>query len=179
MDIVFINNKIDPKLNKSICLFSIQYNNISNNYILTSLTDEVFFANQISSSKNFYLEDSKRYYIQLNETIISILPNDKEKIIKIKILNLNDKESNHNKFSYDYNKLPITIGRNNCNININKNYISKIHLIIIFDKKLNQFCIRDNNSTNGSLILLKKGKDIKLEDKMFFFLAKERFILKR
>ena len=176
---MLINNKIDPKLNKSISLFSIQYNNISNNYILTSLTDEVFFANQISSCRNFYLDDSKRYYIQLNETIISILPNNKEKIIKIKILNLNDKESNNNKYSYDYNQLPITIGRNNCNININKNYISKIHLIIIFDKQLNQFCIRDNNSTNGSFILLKKGKDIKLEDKMFFFLVKELFILER
>ena len=176
---VYVNNKIDPKMNKSISLFSIQYNNITNNYILTSLTDEIFFALQISCNKNFYLDDSKRYYIQLNETIISILPNNNAKIITIKILNINDKGNNNNKYCYDYSKLPITIGRNNCNININKNYISKIHLIIIFDTKLNRFCIRDNNSTNGSLILLKKGKDVKLEDKSFFFLAKEHFILKR
>ena len=178
IDTVFINNKIDPKINKSISLFFIQYNNISNSYILKSLTDEVFFAMEISCNNNFYLEDSKRYYIQINETIISLLPNNSEKNIKIKILNSNNNE-NKNKYSFEYNKLPVKIGRINCNININKNYISKIHLIINFDKNINQFYIRDNNSTNGSLILLKKGKDIKLEDKMFFFLVKEDFILKR
>lgn len=179
VDTVFVNNKIEPKLNKSLSLFSIQYNNSLNNFILTCLTDEIFFALEIWSNKNFYLEDSKRYYIQLGDIIISVTPYNNDKNIKIKILNLNNENKNNNKYCFEINKLPIQIGRSDCNININKNCVSKVHLIINFDFCKNQFFIRDNYSTNGSLIILKKGKDVKLEDKMFFFLAKGHFILKR
>ena len=177
-DTVYISNKIEPKINKSLSLFCIQYNKTSNNYILTSFTDEIFFALEIWSNKNFYLENSKRYYVQLSDIIISILPNNIDKNITIKLLNLQSEEKGKNKYILDCNTLPITIGRNGCSININKTSISRVHLLINFDTNRNQFFIRDNFSTNGSLILLKKGKDIKLEDKMFFFLGKEHFMLK-
>ena len=177
-DTVYISNKIEPKINKSLSLFCIQYNKTSNNYILTSFTDEIFFALEIWSNKNFYLENSKRYYVQLSDIIISIFPNNIDKNITIKLLNLQSEEKGKNKYILDCNNLPITIGRNGCSININKTSISKVHLLINFDTNRNQFFIRDNFSTNGSLILLKKGKDIKLEDKMFFFLGKEHFMLK-
>ena len=177
-DTVYISNKIEPKINKSLSLFCIQYNKTSNNYILTSFTDEIFFALEIWSNKNFYLENSKRYYVQLSDIIISIFPNNIDKNITIKLLNLQSEEKGKNKYILDCNTLPITIGRNGCSININKTSISKVHLLINFDTNRNQFFIRDNFSTNGSLILLKKGKDIKLEDKMFFFLGKEHFMLK-
>ena len=177
-DTVYISNKIEPKINKSLSLFCIQYNKTSNNYILTSFTDEIFFALEIWSNKNFYLENSKRYYVQLSDIIISIFPNNIDKNITIKLLNLQSEEKGKNKYILDCNTLPITIGRNGCSININKTSISKVHLLINFDANRNQFFIRDNFSTNGSLILLKKGKDIKLEDKMFFFLGKEHFMLK-
>ena len=179
IDTVFVNNKIDPKINKSLSLFSIQYNNSLNNFILTSLTDEIFFSLEIWSNKNFYLEHLKRYYIQLGDIVLSVTPNNYDKNIKVKILNLNNEDKINTKYSFDIKKLPIQIGRIGCNININKDSISKVHLIISFDNCKNQFFIRDNYSTNGSLIILKKGKDVKLEDKMFFFLAKGHFILKR
>ena len=182
IEIVNVSNKVEPKVKKPISLFSIEYNKIINNYILTSLTDEVFFALEIWSNKNFYLEHFKRYYIQLSDIIISILANNFEKNVTVKILNLEDEHSEEkNKYKYNFNlsEFPITIGRNGCSININKNSISKVHLLINYDINTCQFFIRDNFSTNGSLILIKKGKDIKLEDKMFFFLEKEHFILKR
>ena len=178
-DIIFVNNKVETKLVKSISLFFIQFNNITNQYILTSLVDDVFFALEISSNKNFYLEDCKRYYIQLCDTILSVLPNNIDKNIKIKLLNSNKEEKNNNKFIFNFNALPIKIGRTGCNININKNSISKVHLIVNYDTNINQFYVKDNCSTNRSLILLKKGKEVILEDKMFFFLEKEHFILKR
>lgn len=176
---LFISNKIDPKLNKSISLFSVQYNKDSKNYILTSLTDEIYFSLEIWSNKNMHLENLKRYYIQLSDIIISILPNNIEKNIKIKILNLDTEDKKKHKYFFDKNNLSIKIGRNNCNININKESISKIHLIIDYDKFVNKYYIRDNYSTNGSLIILKKGKDIELKDKMFFFLGKGLFTLRR
>ena len=178
-NIIFVNNKIEPKINKSLSLFSIQYNNSLNNFILTSLTDEIFFSLEIWSNQNFYLEHSKRYYIQIGNIVLSVTPNNLDKNIKIKILNLKNEDKIDKKYCFDINKMPIEIGRNGCSININKDSISKVHLIINFDSSNNQFFIRDNYSTNGSLIILKKGKDVILEDKMFFFLAKEHFILKR
>ena len=176
---VFISNKIEPKLNKSLSLFSIEYNKTSNNYILTSLTDEIYFSLEIWSNKNFYLENLKRYYLQLSNIIISIFPNNIDRNITIKLLNINNGDKNKNKYNFDCKVLPIKIGRSDCNININKESISKVHLIIDYDININKFFIRDNYSTNGSLILLKKGKDIELKDKMFFFLEKVHFILKR
>ena len=178
-NIIFVNNKIEPKINKSLSLFSIQYNNSLNNFILTSLTDEIFFSLEIWSNQNFYLEHSKRYYIQIGNIVLSVTPNNLDKNIKIKILNLKNEDKIDKKYCFDINKMPIEIGRNGCSININKDSISKVHLIINFDSSNNKFFIRDNYSTNGSLIILKKGKDVILEDKMFFFLAKENFILKR
>ena len=178
IDTVFVNNKIESTIDKTLSLFSIQYNNLLDKYILTSLVDDIFFALEIGSNKNFYLDDSKRYYIQLSEIIISVLPKNEDKSITIKILNLNKDESKHHKYVFNVEQLPIKIGRNGCNININKKSISKVHLTINYDNNKNQFFVIDNCSTNGSLILLKKGKDVKLEDKMFFFLGKEHFILK-
>ena len=178
-DVIFVNNKIDNKIDKPLSLFFIKYNNLLNKYILTSLVDEVFLALEIKHNKNFYLEDSKRYYMQLCDTIITIMPNNTEKKVKIKLLNSKDNEKNNNKYVFDNKQLPVKIGRKDCNININNDSISKVHLIVNYDRNINQFYAKDNNSTNGSLILLKKGKDIKLEDNMFFFLEKEHFLLKR
>ena len=174
---IYINNKIEAKINKSESLFSIEYNNSINRYILTSLVDDIFFALGISSNRNFYLENSKRYYIQISDIIFSLLPNNIDK--KITIKELTEGEKNKNKIIFEIEKLPINIGRKGCNINLNNISISKVHLIIDYDNNINQFFIRDNYSTNGSLILLKKGKDVQLEDKMFFFLGKEHFILRR
>lgn len=182
-NIIYLSNKIVPKINKSASLFSIHYNKITNNYILTSFTDDIFFALEIWSNKNLYIEHSKRYYIQMSDIIISIKSNDNDKIITIKILNLKNEKNNNNdiknKYIFEFNKVPITIGRNNCSINIEKNSISKVHLIINYDANTNQFFLRDNFSTNGSFVLLKNEKEITLSDKMFFFLQKEHFILKR
>lgn len=182
-NIIYLSNKIVPKINKSASLFSIHYNKITNNYILTSFTDDIFFALEIWSNKNLYIENSKRYYIQMSDIIISIKSNDNDKIITIKILNLKNEKNNNNdiknKYIFEFNKVPITIGRNNCSINIEKNSISKVHLIINYDANTNQFFLRDNFSTNGSFVLLKNEKEITLSDKMFFFLQKEHFILKR
>ena len=178
-NIILLSNKIDPKLNKSLSIFSVQYNRDSNNFILTSLSDEIYFSLEIWSNKNMHLDNLKRYYIQLSDIIISILPNNIEKNIKIKILNLDTEDKNKHKYFFDKNNLSIKIGRNDCNININKKSISKVHLIIDYDNFVNKYYIRDNYSTNGSLIILKKGKDIELKDKMFFFSGKVLFTLKR
>jgi hypothetical protein len=176
---ILLSNKIDPKQNKSLSIFSVHYNRDSNKYILTSLSDEIYFSLEIWSNKNMHLDNLKRYYIQLSDIIISILPNNIEKNIKIKILNLDTDDKNKHKYFFDKNNLSIKIGRNDCNININKESISKVHLIIDYDKFVNKYYIRDNYSTNGSLIILKKGKDIELKDKMFFFSEKVHFTLKR
>ena len=178
-DTIFITNKIDQNINKSITLFSVQYNKKINRYILTSLTDEIYFTLEIWSNKKMYLSNLKRYYVQLSDVVLSIFPNNIDKNITIKILSLNSEEKNKNKYFFDSKNLSIKIGRNDCNININKNSISKVHLIIDYDNIVNKYYIKDNYSTNGSLIILKKGKEIELKDKMFFFLVKQLFTLRR
>jgi hypothetical protein len=178
---IYLSNKINPKINKSASIFSIHYNKITNNFILTSFTDDIFFALEIWSNRNLYIEHSKRYYVQLSDIFISLKSNNVDKKITIKILNIKNEENDNdvkNKYIFDFNKVPITIGRNNCSINIEKNSISKTHLIINYDVNINQFFLRDNFSTNGSFILLKNGKEVTLADKMFFFLEKEHFTLK-
>ena len=179
---IYLSNKINPKINKSASIFSIHYNKITNNFILTSFTDDIFFALEIWSNRNLYIEHSKRYYIQMSDIIISLKSNIVDKKITIKIFNIKNEENDNsvkNKYIFDFNKVPITIGRNNCSINIEKKSISKVHLIINYDINTNLFFLRDNFSTNGSFVLMKNGKEVVLEDKMFFFLEKEHFTLKR
>lgn len=181
-NIIYLSNKIAPKINKSASIFSIHHSKITNNYILTSFTDDIFFALEIWSNRNLYIEHSQRYYIQMSDIIISLKSNIIDKNITIKILNFKNEENksgDKNKYIFKFNQVPITIGRNNCSINIDKNSISKVHLIINYDVNTNQFFLRDNFSTNGSFILLKNGKEVTLADKMFFFLEKDHFILKR
>ena len=179
---IYLSNKINPKINKSASIFSIHYNKNTNSYILTSFTDDIFFALEIWSNRNLYIEHSKRYYIQMSDIIISLKSNIVDKKITIKIFNIKNEENDNsvkNKYIFDFNKVPITIGRNNCSINIEKISISKVHLIINYDINTNLFFLRDNFSTNGSFVLMKNGKEVALEDKMFFFLEKEHFTLKR
>ena len=77
-----------------------------------------------------------------------------------------NKEEVNKIYTFDQKKNIIKIGRLNCDIIINEKCISKIHGIIQFSKANKLFYYKDNNSTNGTNLLIKKDDFLRIKGEM-------------
>jgi len=120
----------------------------------------------------FYFELDKDYFLILGEIFltINVKRDNEEKIINIKVEAENDKSK---KYTFVQKDAPIKIGRIDCNINIQKSSISKVHCFINFEKEM--YFLKDNNSTNGSTLLLKEDDFLKIKGEMNFKLEDSSF----
>ena len=75
-------------------------------------------------------------------------------------------ENEKNKYTFEIKDLPIKIGREDCSINIPNQSISKIHSYIECEK--GAFWYKNENSKNGSTLILKEEDYIKIKGKMRF-----------
>ena len=89
--------------------------------------------------------------------------NSKKLKIHIEVKYENEKTK---KFSFEFKDIPIKIGKENCDINIPKSTISKMHCLIEYDKF--NFWFKDENSKNGSTLVIKEDDFLKIEGKMNF-----------
>lgn len=174
---VILSNFITKnKANESIPLFYIDYNKFNNNFYIKSINKEIYFSLLMNKEKKYYLERGNFYYIKIGKIVIIIAINSSKNEIKIKI-----KEhfgmTNEHIFIYNRNNMPITIGRVNCTIIINNSSVSKLHATISYDEKKEEYYIIDNNSTNGTQLILNDEKSIDLNDKMMFYIGEKNFTI--
>ena len=78
-------------------------------------------------------------------------------------------------YDYNVNDSPITIGRAHSSININNNSISKEHASIEFSHELNCYYIKDNESTNGTFLILEEKDNIQIINEMKFKILETKF----
>ena len=110
------------------------------------------------------LDLETEYYFILGKIFISINIKNMEKLkIHIEIKNPNEKTK---KYSFGLKDFPIRIGRENCNINIAKPSISKLHSYIYYEGGV--FWYKDENSKNGSTLVIKQDDYVKIKGKMNF-----------
>ena len=118
------------------------------------------------------------YYIKIGRVVVIIAINSNNNYIKIKI-----KKHENIKGEKIYNltnkDIPITIGRKLCTVNIENNSVSKLHAIINYDKQLDQYYISDENSTNGTQVLLHENKTVGINGKMSFFIGEKSFMIEK
>ena len=85
--------------------------------------------------------------------------NEEENIITIKIcgnIYSNKKSEKIYIFNPNKDKMPITLGRKDCSIIIDDPSISKIHTVINYSYQSDNFYIKDNETKNGSFLMLKE-----------------------
>lgn len=171
------NNSIKNKINnsgKSGRIFKIFYDK-NNDFYLSFMHSSFILYYRINNL--VYLEYDKEYYLILGNVFMSILiqkNGDKNKVM-VKVEMENHKPEK-NTFE---NEQKIKIGREADNdIEINIQCISKYHgaLEYNFDKKL--YFYKDNNSTNGSTLLIKEDDTIPLIGLMNFKLENISFMIK-
>ena len=124
-----------------------------------------------------YLESDKEYYFILGNVFISVLVEniDEKNKVNVKIEIENHKPE---KVSFE-NEQKIKIGRDEENdIEIDIQCISKYHSLIEFDKDKKLYYYKDNNSTNGSVLLIKEDDVIPLIGSMHFKLEEIPFMIK-
>ena len=120
------------------------------------------------------LECDKDYYLILGSIFLSI---NIKKSLKVKInIEIELENEKAQKYAFEIKDLPIKIGRSNCNINIPKPSISKLHSSIDYEN--DNFFYKDENSTNGSTLLIKEDDFLKLKGKMSFKLEDMSFNIK-
>ena len=117
------------------------------------------------------LECDKDYYLILGSIFLSI---NIKKSLKVKInIEVELENEKSQKYSFEIKDLPIKIGRSHCNINIPKPSVSKLHSSIDYEN--DNFFYKDENSTNGSTLLIKEDDFLKLRGKMSFKLEDMAF----
>ena len=117
------------------------------------------------------LECDKDYYLILGTIFLSI---NIKKSLKVKInIEVELENEKSQKYSFEIKDLPIKIGRSHCNINIPKPSVSKLHSSIDYEN--DNFFYKDENSTNGSTLLIKEDDFLKIRGKMSFKLEDMAF----
>ena len=119
------------------------------------------------------LELDRDYFIILGKVFMTInIINSKKLKIYIEVKNENEKTK---KYSFEMKDIPIKIGKENCNINIPKLSLSNINSYINYDK--GAFWYHDENSKNGSTLVIKEDDFLKIEGKMNFKLEDIPFVI--
>ena len=124
-----------------------------------------------------YLEIDKEYYFILGNVFLSVLV---QKIGERNKLNIKIEIENQKpeKISFE-NEQKIKIGREEDNdIEIDIQCISKYHSSIEYDNDKKLYYYRDNNSTNGSTLLIKEDDVIPIIGTMNFKLEEIPFMIK-
>ena len=117
------------------------------------------------------LEYDKDHYLILGSIFLSI---NIKKSLKVKInIEVELENEKSQKYAFEIKDLPIKIGRSNCNINIPKPSVSKLHSSLDYEN--DNFFYKDENSTNGSTLLIKEDDFLKLKGKMSFKLEDMSF----
>ena len=176
--IILSNCITKQKIDEPVPLFFIDYDKNLNNFILKSITKEIYFSVIIESGTKFYLQYGNFYYMKIGRIIIIIAISLNKKEIKITIkkhLGITEEKI----YNFTRRDLPITIGRSNCTVNTTNTSVSKFHASINFDEKRGEYYIIDKNSTNGTQLLLNEDKIIEINGKMSFFIGDKKFTIEK
>jgi hypothetical protein len=173
--IIASENKEDedfsPKIkrdNKYLTLFTIKYIVSMEMFEFCSIHNKV--PVELLLDHDYQLRNGYDYNILLGEIciILKVFKNiNDEDILKIRVkdkvddiynflnISINKKEEEFYIFnSTNYINKLITIGRRNCTVNINNDTVSDMHLKILYSDNTDTFSVKDNNSQNGSYLLL-------------------------
>ena len=173
--IIASENKEDedfsPKIkrdNRYLTLFTIRYIASMEMFEFCSTHNKV--PVELLLDHEYQLRNGYDYNILLGEicVILKVFKNiNDEDILKIRIkdkiediynflnISINKKEEEFYIFnSSNYINKLITIGRKNCTVNINNDTVSDMHLKILYSDNTDTFSVKDNNSQNGSYLLL-------------------------
>ena len=156
-------------------IFQIMFDQLKNEYSLYFMHNSLILYYRIN--RPIYFDYDKEYYFILGNVFLSILVkkiNDKNNIC----IKVETEEQKAEKLNFE-NKKKIVIGRgNNSDVEIDKQCISKLHSVIEYDNSINQYYYRDNNSTNGSTLLIREDDSIIIKGSMYFKLEDTSFIIK-
>jgi hypothetical protein len=172
-----LEEKIINKINKkqkhnSGKIFDILLDKKDKNFVLFYAHSSLLLYYKIKNKLN--LEYDKDYYLILGSIFLSI---NIKKSLKIKInIQVELENEKSQKYSFEIKDMPIKIGRSHCTINIQKPSISKLHGSI--DYEGDNFFYNDENSTNGSTLLIKEDDFLKIKGKMNFKLEDIAFTIK-
>ena len=156
-------------------IFQIFYDKIRNEYILNFIHNSLILYYRIN--KPIYFDFDKEYYFILGNVFLSVLVkkvNEKNNIcIKVETEDQKAEKSNFE------NEKKLVIGRDgNSDVEIDKQCISKFHSTIEYDNIINLYYYKDNNSTNGSTLIIREDDSIIIKGSMYFKLEDTSFIIK-
>ena len=156
-------------------LFQILYDKNKNDYILNYIHNSLILYYRIN--KLIYLEYDKEYYFILGNVFLSVLVkklNEKNNIY----IRVETEDQKAEKENFEDQK-KIVIGRaEDSDVEIDKPCISKTHSIIEYDTNTKKYYYKDNNSTNGSTLLIREDDSVSIKGSMYFKLEDTSFIIK-
>ena len=148
-------------------VFDISYSKKNNDYQISMINNSMCLYYQIEHK--FYFELERDYLFLLGKIFIEFYQKEEDhiKYLEIKI-EYGEESAQNEMYTFSENEVPISIGREGCKININNKSISKTHAIINFSQNYKTFSFTDNQSTNGSILIMKEEDSLKIKGDMKF-----------
>ena len=126
---------------------------------------------------SIYFEYDKEYYLILGDIFLTVNAkrnfNSNAKFLNIEVEFEDEKPQ---KYIFEEKDLPVKIGRTYCTINIPKPSISKLHSTINISNDM--FFYKDEQSTNGTILLIKEDDFLRIKGEMNFKLEDIPFTIK-
>lgn len=171
------SRSIDEK--KNIPIFLIGFDRDNEYYYLEMLQNKNNFHLLHLIDYHFPLEVGVVRQFQIGKIILQteLVFSEETKTTSITLKLLNQEKNTEIVYDFKSTELPITIGRYHCSINIKNSSVSKSHVTIDYSTEHMEYYIKDNNSTNGTFLLLDNGGKVILWNKMQFKLNDSKFTI--
>lgn len=157
-------------------LFSLEYDNSAEHFILKALNKEINILHLINY--NYVISENSQKKFLIGKIPVEISTNEtKENSERVDSKTAIKVKNKDEWITYEYNvsDAPITIGRSHSSININNNSLSKEHAVIEFSYELNSYYIKDMNGTNGTFLTMEEKDSIQIVNEMKFKILETKF----
>ena len=156
-------------------IFSLEYDKSVEHFVLKVINKEINVLHMINYDLFLPEHTHKKFLFGKIPVEIEVSEADVKDDMKltIKVKQNNEWDS----YEYSTNDAPITIGRSHSKININNSSISKSHVTIDYSNDNKMYYMRDNESTNGSFLVLENKDCLQIVSEMNFKIFETKFTI--
>lgn len=156
-------------------IFSLEYDKSVEHFVLKVINKEINVLHMINY--DLFLPERTHKKFLFGKIPVEIQVSEADAKDEMKLTIKVQKNNEWNLYEYTTNEAPITIGRSHSKININNSSISKSHVTIDYSNEKKMYYMRDNESTNGTFLVLENKDCLQIVSEMKFKIFETKFTI--
>ena len=156
-------------------VFEISYNMKDNNYTLIVKHPHINIMYSIEHF--FFFNHDAIYHVLFGHVLVQFTTffKDRSLLLQIRIDNTTTTTTSNEVYTISSYNTPIIIGRDNCDVSLHHKSVSKKHCTVMYSKIERKYYLKDEDSSNGLVLVLKENESIDLKGNMTFRIERSKF----